>query len=136
MKPQLALLAAALLVVSALFAYPALSTPTTPSASISARLRTLEAKAKTLDAKLRALQTSQRATAAKVASLDSCLDGGYGVVRTGGYVWTADGGASVSLVPALDIADTGEAAQGYFASVAANCMQGAQGTFELQTLGK
>ena len=136
MKREFILFAAALLVVSALFAYPALSTPTTPSASINARVRALEAKANTLDAKVRALQNGQRSTAAKVASLDACLDGGYGVLRTGGYVWTPDSGATLMTVPALDIADSGEAAQGYFASVAASCMQGSQGEFKLQSLGK
>jgi hypothetical protein len=124
------LLALGLVVVSAAFAYPALSTPTTPAASVNARLRALESKTRALQAQVKVLQAKGRSHDAELA----CVTGAVPVTRWGGFIFTRDHGVSVEEQTALDVTDAGEAVSGYVATFNPACLEGAAAQFKLQTL--
>lgn len=124
------LLALGLVIASAAFAYPALSTPTTPAASVNARLRALESKTRTLQAQVKVLQAKGRSHDAELA----CVTGAVPLSRWSGFIFTRDHGLSVEEQTALDVTDAGEPVSGYVATFNPSCLEGAAAKFELQTL--
>jgi hypothetical protein len=119
------LLAIGLAVVSAAFAYPALSTPTTPTASINARMKTLESKVRSLQAKVNATANSHAQTRAAFVAHASCLKKVLPMTQYGGYLYTPDHGLTIGEDTALDMTVSGSSVGAYIQTVDPACVNNA-----------
>jgi hypothetical protein len=105
----------AAITASAIIVVPGFSTRSTQSASIPARVKSLERKVKALQGKVNTLT-------ARVAADEACTQAVEPVTQFTGYVYSNDGGATYGFSTALDVPVAGESTQFYFDLVDPQCV--------------